>query len=61
MKPITKFKIAKVLAFPLPVILTPICFIAFGIKGIINQWTIYFTLSIKDVVNDNTSDTVGNN
>ena len=53
MKPTTKFKIAKVLAFPLSFILTPICFIAFGIKGIINQWTIYFTLSMKDVVDDN--------
>ena len=53
MKPITKFKIAKVLIFPLNFILMPICFIVFGIRGIIGQWTIYFTLSIKDVVNDN--------
>lgn len=28
-------------------------FIQVGIKGIIDQWTIYFTLSMKDVVNDN--------
>lgn len=45
----TKMIIVKCMAFPICLITTPVFFIAFGLKGIIEVWKLFIGYSEEDL------------
>ena len=48
----TKMIIVKCMAFPICLITTPVFFIAFGLKGIIEVWKLFIGHSEEDLRNE---------